>query len=115
MKAPSVAADPRCVGACLRACTEQVLAKLHASRNRNSHRLLKYAIRLLLSGRLRIGRDTTLLPFPECACRSLLIQHPKWTADDPRPEIPMMVFTREQWKLGESSDMNWNVAGLEPT
>ncbi|MGB7745211.1 MAG: hypothetical protein WBL41_20740, partial [Terracidiphilus sp.] len=56
-----------------------------------------------------------IVTVPGVRVPELLIQHPKWTADDPRPEIPIMVFTREQWKLGESSDMNWNVAGLEPT
>jgi len=45
----------------------------------------------------------------------LLIRSPKWTEDDPWQDIPIMVFTRKQWKLGESNDMNWNVAGLRPT
>jgi hypothetical protein len=56
-----------------------------------------------------------IVTVPGVRVPELLIQHPKWTADNPWPYIPIMIFTREQWKVGESSDMNWNVAGLEPT
>jgi len=42
----------------------------------------------------------------------LLIRNPKWTEDDPWQDIPIVIFTREQWKFGESDDRDWNVAGL---
>lgn len=49
------------------------------------------------------------------AQEELLIRNPKWTEDDQYQDIPIVIFTRAQWRIGEGSDMNWNVAGLEPT
>jgi len=43
----------------------------------------------------------------------LTIRNPKWTEDDPWQDIPIMIFTREQWE--DQRDEYFNVEGMGPT
>ncbi|HTX76984.1 MAG TPA: hypothetical protein VMD29_12320 [Terracidiphilus sp.] len=44
----------------------------------------------------------------------LLLRSPQWTEADPREDIPIMVFTRAQWKLVERGDLIVSAAPLGP-
>lgn len=45
----------------------------------------------------------------------LIIRHPEWTVDNPRQDIPIMVFTPEQWKLVENEEIAVSAAPIGPT
>jgi len=45
----------------------------------------------------------------------LLIRHPKWTASVPREDIPIMVFSLDQWKLVAAGQMSVSAAPYGPT
>ncbi|MGA3033762.1 MAG: hypothetical protein ABSD70_10795 [Terracidiphilus sp.] len=44
----------------------------------------------------------------------LLIRNPKWTEDNPYQDIPIMIFTRAQWKLAESDTYIFSAAPFGP-
>jgi len=44
----------------------------------------------------------------------LLIRHPGWTKDDPRQDIPIMVFTAEQWDAVENGNLIVSAAPIGP-
>jgi hypothetical protein len=44
----------------------------------------------------------------------LRIRHPKWTAEQPYQDIPIMVFTPAQWELVEKADMSVSAAPIGP-
>jgi len=43
------------------------------------------------------------------------IRHPEWTEDSPRQDIPIMVFTYDQWALIESEDLAVSAAPIGPS
>lgn len=45
----------------------------------------------------------------------ILIRHPKWTRALEREDIPIMVFSRAQWKLVEAEQMSVSAAPIGPT
>ena len=45
----------------------------------------------------------------------LLIRHPGWTEDIPRQDIPIMIFTKEQWSSMEQGDFHVGAAPIGPT
>lgn len=45
----------------------------------------------------------------------LLIRHPGWTAENPRQDIPIMIFTLEQWSALEKEEFHIGAAPIGPT
>ena len=45
----------------------------------------------------------------------LLIRNPKWTAENPYQDIPIMIFTPAQWKQVEDVDMAVSAAPIGPS
>lgn len=45
----------------------------------------------------------------------LLIRHPKWTEENPRQDIPIMIFTLDQWSSLEEGDFHIGAAPIGPT
>jgi hypothetical protein len=45
----------------------------------------------------------------------LLIRNPKWTSGDPYQDIPIMVFTIDQWNLVEQEKLTVSAAPIGPT
>ena len=45
----------------------------------------------------------------------LLIRHPKWTVDKPRQDIPIMIFTHDQWSSLEKEEFHIGAAPIGPT
>jgi len=44
----------------------------------------------------------------------LLIRNPKWTEDDPWQDIPIMIFTPDQWKIVAADNMAVSAAPIGP-
>ncbi|WP_251551085.1 hypothetical protein [Neobacillus muris] len=44
----------------------------------------------------------------------LLIRHPDWTEDNPRQDIPIMVFTMEQWSSLQNEEFHIGAAPIGP-
>ncbi|MGB9695072.1 MAG: Ser-Thr-rich GPI-anchored membrane family protein [Caldisericaceae bacterium] len=45
----------------------------------------------------------------------ILIRNPKWTVSDPYQDIPIMVFTIDQWNLVEQEKLSVSAAPIGPT
>lgn len=45
----------------------------------------------------------------------IYIRHPEWTKDSPRQDIPVMVFTTEQWKAIENEEFSIGAAPIGPS
>jgi hypothetical protein len=45
----------------------------------------------------------------------ITIRHPLWTAEDPRQDIPIMIFSHVQWKELQKGDFHVGAAPIEPT
>ena len=45
----------------------------------------------------------------------LRLRHPEWTEDERHEDIPIMVFTRAQWKLAEKGDYSFSAAPIGPS
>lgn len=45
----------------------------------------------------------------------LLIRHPDWTQKNPRQDIPIMVFTHEQWNALQNGDFSVSAAPIGPS
>lgn len=45
----------------------------------------------------------------------ILIRHPKWTQEMPRQDIPIMVFTLDQWKRIQNEELSVGAAPIPPT
>jgi len=45
----------------------------------------------------------------------ILIRHPEWTAKNMRQDIPIMIFTSDQWKLVEQEKIAVSAAPIGPT
>lgn len=45
----------------------------------------------------------------------LMIRHPKWTEENPRQDIPIMIFTREQWASLEKEEYFVSAAPIPPS
>ncbi|MFJ7973425.1 hypothetical protein [Psychrobacillus sp. NPDC096389] len=43
------------------------------------------------------------------------IRHPEWTAENPRQDIPIMIFTLEQWDLLQQEKFHIGAAPIGPT
>ena len=43
------------------------------------------------------------------------IRHPLWTKEDPRQDIPIMVFTRAQWNSLQKDEFHIGAAPIGPT
>ena len=43
------------------------------------------------------------------------IRHPQWTAENPRQDIPIMVFTRAQWRKLENDEFSVSAAPFGPS
>ncbi len=43
------------------------------------------------------------------------IRHPQWTAQNPRQDIPIMIFTPDQWNLLKKEQMSVGAAPIAPT
>jgi hypothetical protein len=44
----------------------------------------------------------------------IIIRHPEWTLNHPWQDIPIMVFTNEEWKLVEAKKLNVSAAPIGP-
>ena len=42
------------------------------------------------------------------------IRHPKWTAEEPRQDIPIMIFTRKEWRLVKDDKLTVSAAPIGP-
>ncbi len=47
-------------------------------------------------------------------CPIIVIRHPKWAAEHPYEDIPLMVFTHEEWKRIEDEDLIVTAAPFPP-
>jgi hypothetical protein len=45
----------------------------------------------------------------------IVIRHPEWTASNPREDIPIMVFSRAQWKSVEEDNLIVSAAPIGPS
>ena len=45
----------------------------------------------------------------------LSIRHPLWTKENPRQDIPIMVFTVEQWNVLQKGDFSVSAAPIGPS
>lgn len=45
----------------------------------------------------------------------VIIRHPKWTEDNPRQDIPVMVFTHAQWEALQKDEFHIGAAPVNPT
>lgn len=45
----------------------------------------------------------------------IIIRHPEWTKDNPRQDIPIMVFTKEQWNKIEKESLAVSAAPMGPS
>jgi len=45
----------------------------------------------------------------------IIFRNPNWTEAKPWQDIPVMIFTKEQWKLAESEDMAVSAAPIGPS
>ena len=45
----------------------------------------------------------------------LSIRHPEWTAEDPRQDIPIMIFTHDQWNALEQGGFHIGAAPMNPS
>lgn len=45
----------------------------------------------------------------------ILIRHPKWIAENPRQDIPIMIFTLNQWNLLQQNKFHIGAAPIGPT
>jgi hypothetical protein len=45
----------------------------------------------------------------------LSIRHPEWTAEDPRQDIPIMIFTLDQWNALEQGEFHIGAAPVGPS
>jgi hypothetical protein len=64
-------------------------------------------------GRVLVGdsaRPPQVLHGPE-----LFIRHPLWTADHPRQDIPILIFTHAQWRLVERQALAVSAAPIGPS
>ena len=43
------------------------------------------------------------------------IRHPLWTEADPRQDIPIMIFTKAQWRLIEEGKLIVSAAPIRPS
>jgi hypothetical protein len=43
----------------------------------------------------------------------IVLRHPQWKADDPRQDIPILVFTRSQWKIDRQGLFSIFAGGAE--
>jgi len=43
------------------------------------------------------------------------IRHPSWTADKPRQDIPIMIFTLDQWSLVQQEKLSLGAAPIPPS
>lgn len=50
----------------------------------------------------------------EIAGPIIYIRHPEWTKDSPRQDIPVMIFTVEQWKKLQNSEFSVGAAPIGP-
>lgn len=44
----------------------------------------------------------------------IYIRHPRWTSEEPRQDIPIMVFTLEQWDLLQQEEFHIGAAPMRP-
>jgi len=45
----------------------------------------------------------------------ILIRHPKWTSEEPRQDIPIMIFTIDQWNSLQKGEFHIGAAPIGPT
>ena len=45
----------------------------------------------------------------------ILIRHPLWTTENPRQDIPIMIFTKDQWNLIEQEKLAVSAAPIGPS
>ncbi|MGB6689592.1 MAG: hypothetical protein WBE76_17290 [Terracidiphilus sp.] len=46
---------------------------------------------------------------------AISIRHPKWTEDNPYEDIPILIFTRAQWRLVEKDELVVSAAPIGPS
>jgi hypothetical protein len=46
---------------------------------------------------------------------TILIRHPQWTSEDPRQDIPIMIFTLVQWDLIQQEKLSVGAAPVGPS
>jgi hypothetical protein len=46
---------------------------------------------------------------------TLIIRHPDWTVDHPRQDIPIMIYTPDQWDKVENEEISVSAAPIIPT
>jgi hypothetical protein len=44
----------------------------------------------------------------------IIIRHPLWTESNPRQDIPIMIFTKAQWKLDEANKLIVSAVPIGP-
>jgi len=45
----------------------------------------------------------------------IIIRHPLWTVENPRQDIPVMIFTKDQWNLIEQEKLAVSAAPIVPS
>jgi hypothetical protein len=54
--------------------------------------------------------SSTIINGPE-----ILIRHPLWTSENPRQDIPVMIFTYDEWNLIEQEKLSVSAAPIGPS
>jgi hypothetical protein len=54
--------------------------------------------------------DNQVITGPE-----ILIRHPAWTTENPRQDIPIMIFTFDQWNLIQQEKLSLGAAPIGPS
>jgi hypothetical protein len=62
-----------------------------------------------------IGDHSQAPSAKELAGPKIIIRHPKWTKTSQREDIPIMVFSRAQWKLVAAEEISVGAAPIGPT
>ena len=52
-------------------------------------------------------------PHPETG-PEIIVRHPLWTDNDPRQDIPIMIFTHAQWRLVQNHELAVSAAPVPP-
>lgn len=59
--------------------------------------------------------DSSGSAVPAAAGPMLSIRHPRWTAQNPRQDIPIMIFTPEQWTALQTDAFHIGAAPINPS